>query len=235
MEGTAEKDLHVYLQPTYYIESDLPEIVDYAREAVKGTKTDLEKGIKLYYAVRDDIPYDPYRADSTRTGLRAGVTLRRKVGHCVSKGTLLAAVARAVGIPSRVGFADVRNHISTEGLLRLLRSETVHYHGYMEMFLENRWVKATPAFDAFICGHFNVHPLEFDGRKDSLFQEFDCDGKKFMEYITDHGTFPDLPYDHLEKQFHKHYPHLAAKDCLLDIQGNFQKEALTEKQRAVKN
>jgi hypothetical protein len=83
------------------------------------------------------------------------------------------------------------------------------FHGYTELFLEGKWVKATPAFNKSLCEFIGVHPLEFNGREDSIFQEYD-DGVHFMEYIHFHGTFSDIPLDYFIATLRKHYPHLFA-------------------------
>jgi hypothetical protein len=67
------------------------------------------------------------------------------------------------------------------------------YHGFTEFFLEGKWVKSTPAFNAKICKRHNVEPLEFNGREDSIFQTYNSEKKKFMEYVTFHGSYADIP------------------------------------------
>src|SRR5574341_322846 len=64
------------------------------------------------------------------------------------------AVARVVGIPARVGYADVRNHLSTPKLRELVGGDLFVWHGYAELHLEGRWVKATPAFNLTLCERF---------------------------------------------------------------------------------
>ena len=91
-------------------------------------------------------------------------------GYCVSKAALLAAVARAAGVPARVGYADVRNHMTSPRLYESLGTDIFHWHSYADLYVDGRWVKATPAFNASLCDRLGVHVLEFDGRSDSLFQ-----------------------------------------------------------------
>ena len=136
---------------------------------------------------------------------------------------MLAACARHCGIPSRIGLADVRNHLSTPRLLEALRSEVFAMHGYTELYLEGRWVKATPAFNLTLCQLFKVAPLEFDGLTDSVFQHYNEAGQRHMEYLVDHGQFADLP----EQLFFGHlqhcYPHLFSDDAPL-VMGDMHKE-----------
>jgi transglutaminase-like putative cysteine protease len=89
----------------------------------------------------------------------------------------------------------VRNHLATRQLLDFLGSNLFVYHGFVEFFLEGKWVKATPAFNRELCERHKVPPLEFDGREDSLFHPFNLENKKYMEYVEYHGTYADIPVD----------------------------------------
>jgi transglutaminase-like putative cysteine protease len=204
----SNKQLQVYLQPTEFIDSDSPLVIELAKSAVGQAMSDIKKGVRLYYEVRDLVRYSPYGIVFDRFKFKASWVLQTKVGFCIQKAILLAAVARAVGIPSRVGFADVRNHLATERLIRLMRTDEFVYHGYTELYLAGKWVKATPAFNLSLCERFKVKPLEFDGQHDSLFHPFDVAGNRHMEYIRDHGHFADFPFDKMVRAFEEAYPHL---------------------------
>ena len=200
-------DLNQYLSPTYYIDSDVSLIADFAGIAAGDKKTPVEKGVALFYAVRDKIRYDPYRIDlEQREAFKASVIIAKGYGYCVAKAIVLAAAARALGIPSRLGFADVRNHLSTERLRQLMKTDTFIFHGYTELFLDNYWVKATPTFNLSLCDKFGVNPLEFDGRSDSLLHPYDREGRRHMEYVRDHGHFADVPYEKIVAYFREYYP-----------------------------
>ncbi|MNP73409.1 hypothetical protein D3C76_1701160 [compost metagenome] len=55
---------------------------------------------------------------------------------------------------------------------------------------------------------FDVPPLEFDGRNDSVFHPFNRQGRQSMEYLVDHGQFVDVPEDFFFKHLEQCYPHL---------------------------
>lgn len=168
---------------------------------------DKEKAIALYFLVRDAFLYDPYHLDLTHEGLKASNVLSKKRSWCVEKSSVLAACLRKFGIPSRLGYAIVTNHIGVEKLTHYLRREEIVFHGFVDVFLNGQWVKCTPAFDQRICRVSGVTPLDWDGEKDSLFQEFD-QGKKFMEYKHFYGTFNDVPIELMNSEMKAHYPHL---------------------------
>ncbi len=190
MNGSFEQ----YLMPTDIIDSDNQAVRDYAMTTVKGAADDnIEKAVKLYYAVRDGIWYNPYLPFYRPDHYRASNVLKTGRAFCIGKATLLCALGRACGIPSRVGFADVRNHLATKQLLEFLGSDLFTYHGFTEFYLNGKWLKATPAFNIQLCQKHKVMPLEFDGREDSIFHPFNLEKKQFMEYIADHGTYADIP------------------------------------------
>jgi len=113
----------------------------------------------------------------------------------VGKASLLCALGRTYGIPSRIGFATVRNHLATRQLIEYMGTDLFAYHGFTEFYLEGGWVKATPAFNIELCRKHNVAPLEFNGREDSIFHAYNLEKKQFMEYVEDHGTYSDVPLD----------------------------------------
>jgi hypothetical protein len=198
-----------YLKPTDFLDSDHASVQAYASENVAGATTDREKAVKLYYAVRDGFQYDPYVLDLRRDAMKASTLLTKTRGYCVEKAILLAASARAVGIPSRLSFYIVRNHIATERLATALEKDYLVFHGAAEMFLDGAWIKATPAFNKRLCDFLGVDPIEFDGTTDAIFQEYDRSGNVFMEYLHDYGAFEDMPYEMFLDELDKHYPHLT--------------------------
>jgi transglutaminase-like putative cysteine protease len=199
-----------YLEPGEYIDSDAPNIAAFAREACGDAVDDITKAVRLYYAVRDGIVYTPYVDFKSPETFRASACLARGSGFCVAKAGLLAAAARAAGIPARVGFADVRNHLCTPRLRELMGTDLFVYHGYAELYLDSKWVKATPAFDRALCEKFGVRPLEFDGREDSLFHPHDVAGRRHMEYVRDRGPSADIPVAEILEVFNRCYPLLTA-------------------------
>ena len=179
----------------------------FAEKSVSGETTDIGKAIKLFYAVRDGLRYDPFSMRFTPDSYIASNVLRAKGAYCIPKANLLVAAARAVGIPTAIGLSDVVNHLTTEKLKQRLGGLTYFmHHGYAVMYLEGQWVKAAPAFNIELCTRFGVRPTEFDGRSDALFQEFDTSDRRHMEYVKDHGTWSEFPFDKVMADFRDFYP-----------------------------
>ena len=194
-----------HLAPTPAIDADHPAVTDFAQRHARG-QTGAERAVSLYLAVRDAIRYDPYRIDLSPHGMRASTALRQGHGWCVPKAVLLAAVARAAGIPARLGFADVKNHLSTEKLRQTMGTDVFVWHGYTELWIDGAWRKATPAFNLSLCEKFGLLPLDFDGVNDSLYHPFDRAGQRHMEYVNERGPFDDLPLADIRASFASVYP-----------------------------
>ena len=211
-----------HLRSSNFIDSDSEAVRDFARQASQEFLDDVGRVIALYRTVRDQIIYDPYVDLSDPRSYRASDVLKSGRGYCVGKASLLAAVVRAIGIPARVGYADVRNHMTSPQLYALIKGDIFRWHSYADIFLDGSWVKATPAFNASLCERLGLAVLEFDGRNDSLFQEFDRAGHRYMEYLQIRGTFADVPFERIVSDFHRHYPELMSGSGL---EGDFQSEA----------
>ena len=194
-----------FLLSAQFIDSANPAVLEFSKKHASG-KTDIERAVSLYYAVRDEIRYNPFLDVSDPETFRASAVLGAGEGFCIGKAALLAASARAAGIPARVGFADVKNHLTTPRLAETMGTDLFIYHGYAELHLEGKWVKATPAFNLALCRRFRVKPLEFDGRNDSIFHAFDEDERRHMEYVRTRGSYADVPTAEIQQAFRETYP-----------------------------
>lgn len=214
------------LQPASMVDSDHPAVIAFAQQHAQGSN-DRERAVALYYAVRDGFRYDPYRIDLSVHGMKGSTVLDIGYGWCVPKAALLAAVARAAGIPARVGYADVRNHMSTERLRQSMGSDLFVWHGYTDLWLDGQWIKATPAFNIELCDRFGLLPLEFDGRADSIYHPFDKAGNRHMEYVAMHGAFDDVPLQRILDAFALHYPKMPLQNSVQE--GDFAADAAAER------
>lgn len=199
-----------HLRPTPIIDSDHETVQAYARQHAGHSKEPIEQAVSLYYAVRDGIRYNPYTLALTVKGLRASTTLVEGEAWCVPKAALLAACCRVMGIPARVGYADVRNHLSTRRMREAMQTDVFHWHGYTTIFLEGKWVKATPAFNVELCEKFRLRTLEFDGQNDSIYHPFDLDGNRHMDYILFRGEYDDVPLEEIQESFKEVYGRFSA-------------------------
>lgn len=214
-----------FLAAGVFIDSDAPQVIAFANAATAGMSGPEAAILQLYDAVRDGIIYDPYVDFADPANFRASGVLAAGRGFCIGKSALLAASARAIGVPARVGFADVRNHLTSRRLYEKIKTDIFLWHSYTELYLSGRWVKATPAFDKALCDRAGLKPLPFDGKTDSLFQPFDPTGRRHMEYLNDRGAFADVPFDTIKADFMAHYPSLMVGK---GIAGDFRAEAVAE-------
>ncbi|MEM6725972.1 MAG: transglutaminase-like domain-containing protein [Bacteroidota bacterium] len=217
--------MDLYLQPSYFMNFQHPAVQTFIQESTDPDSSIHQQMIDLYYAVRDGFRYDPYDINLSHTTMQASHIVQRspRKGYCIEKSNLFAACCRAIGFPTRLGFANVRNHIGTEKLEEKMGTDELVFHGYTEVFVNGNWIKATPVFNRELCQKLGVEPLEFDGQSDSIFQEFDQKGGQFMEYLVYHGTFHDVPHDKFLLEMVRTYPKLfpgvnPQKDILPQIQ-----------------
>ena len=202
-----DEEARIYTAPAEYVDSDHPAIRAFAASAVPADAKLLEK-TKLYYLAAREIRYDWDLDYADMEIYRASSVLKAGRGYCVGKASLFAALCRAGGVPARVAFADVTNHLSSERLRERMGTNYFAWHGFTEVRLDGKWVKASPTFNSSLCARFGVAPLAFDGATDALLQAYDGAGRTFMRYETLHGAFHDVPAKFLVAEMARIYPQL---------------------------
>lgn len=215
-------DFTPLLRPTRFLDFEHPAVAAKVREATLGVSGERERAVAWFLRVRDDVRYDPYSITLQAGDFAASATLERGRGYCVTKAILFAAGLRALGIPARLGFADVVNHLATPRLLELMKTDVFAYHGYAEAWLGGRWVKATPAFNAALCEKFGTDPLAWDGVHDAQLQPMNRSGQRFMDYVRDRGTFEDFDLADMLRAWREVYPHMFVGQP--ELTGDFEAE-----------
>jgi transglutaminase-like putative cysteine protease len=195
--------------PTEFLDHESRAVQDFLGRAVPDRGLPAQElAVDLYYAVRDGLQYEIYGSDFSRAGMRASAVLERGRGLCIHKSIVYTACTRALGIPSRLAFADVRNHVASPRLKRFLGGDIVHYHCFARLYLQDRWLSATPVFSAPLCRLYRMAPLEFDGATDAVLQPHDEHGRSHMEFVREHGAFDDLPYERVVAGLRRAHPRL---------------------------
>ncbi|MFF8964389.1 transglutaminase family protein [Streptomyces globisporus] len=198
-------------RPTAFLDYETDAVQEFIDHVVDDRSADRRtNAVKLYYAVRDTVDYEVYGADLSVTGLKASSTALARSGFCLHKSALYAAAVRALGIPSRLVYGDVRNHLASPRLLAHIGGD-VFFHGLTQVYLEGAWVKATPVFNKLLCKLYGMQALEFDGRGDSLHHPYGQEGGA-MEFVKDHGTFDDLPYEFVMASMRRSHPRFVEGD-----------------------
>jgi transglutaminase-like putative cysteine protease len=209
---TERDNLSLYLKSTFVIDSDSKIVQETASLLTEKRNSQKEKAKELFYFVRDEIKYNPYLSFCSIEHYRSSETLQRGAGFCIQKAVVLTALARAIGIPARLGFADIINHLAPKEFVEWLGTNISFHHGYSELYLNNNWVKATPIFNIEMCRKLDIEPVEFDGVRDAVFHERNKNGELHIEYLKYHGTFADLPFEEITQVFTEKYP-VISKAC----------------------
>lgn len=200
-----------WLAPTWFVDSDSDAVGEFVERSVGDATAPRQRAVRLFHAVRDGFRYDPYNTSHEPDAFRASAVTRTTANWCVPKSVLLTAAARRAGIPARLGFADVRNHLSSEKLTAQMGTDVFLWHGYSALLLDGRWFKVSSAFNIEMCRRFGVKALEFDGTDDALMHAFDESGNRHMEYVNDRGVHDDLPLAEILATFAERYPHFGAE------------------------
>lgn len=188
-------DVTKYLGHTSTMDCDNHAIQAQAERITAGLENPSLRAKALFYFVRDNIRYNIYSPFHLLEHYRASWILERREGYCVQKAVLLSALARAAGIPARLGFADLKNHRMPDKLLHQRGTNQILFHSYSVLYVNGKWLKATPAFDLIMCRRQKLPPVEFDALHDAMFPPQDLDGNTFVEYTQDRGFFDDVPLD----------------------------------------
>lgn len=194
-----------YLRATRYLNHDDPAITARAREFCEKFPAPRERAVALFYLIRDSIRYNPYVNIFDENIYIAGNILRLDSCFCVPKAIVLASLCRAAGIPARLRFATMRNLLVPENLKAAMKTDVFYGHGFAELFIGGKWIKATPSFDAGMCAKYGYHTIEFDGVHDALLPERDLAGTRHIEYIEYFDSYDDVPFEWLQSIYNEHY------------------------------
>ena len=188
-----------YLRCTEFIDCDRSSIWQTAQKLTQGLETDRDKAVSLYYFVRDEIRHNPYSPCLLPEECKASAIMERGHGFCQHKAILLVALARAAGIPARLGLVDVRDHLLSDKFRKMIGGDNLLIqHGYAELYIGGKWVHVSPAYDLETCRKAGFIPVDFDGVNDAKDSAYDQEGKPHIEHIKDHGHFDDFPWDYIK-------------------------------------
>lgn len=191
-------EMENFLKCTEIIDCDTDSVKEKAIEITKGLKTDKEKAVALYYFVRDKIKHNAYTPLYDPNRYKASSTLKAGHGMCQNKAILLVALARATGIPARLGFVDVEDHQLSESFRQMIGGVNVFpFHGFAELYIDGRWVHASPAYDLATCQKKGFVPVEFNGVNDAKDSQYTKAGQLHMKHINYHGPYEDFPLDEI--------------------------------------
>ena len=164
-----------FLRATGLCDSNSEDIKQKAHELVKDVKTPKEAAAKIFYFVRDEIPYLLDLPD-----VKASDTLIKGLGECYHKTNLQIALLRAAGIPARYHRIAIRKEMF-QGIFSQLVYRTVpevaETRPYCECYLSGKWIACEALYDkelfeAMIAKGFpatkQIPTIDWDGESDLI-------------------------------------------------------------------
>ncbi|OLS27029.1 MAG: hypothetical protein HeimC3_04960 [Candidatus Heimdallarchaeota archaeon LC_3] len=204
----SEMESDQFLRSTTFVDSESEIVQNLSRYFMKKYHNKIDLSIAYFYYVRDSIKYSITIDTNSIDIFKASTCLNSRKSFCIPKASALSALSRASGIPARLHFVDLKNRRIPDHLFKALGSDMFYYHCYAELFLNDKWIKATPSFDLHTCLRHNLPPVEFNGVDDGLFASHDADGNPYCEYVNDRGIYVDVPVETVLKGLNKYYGHL---------------------------
>ncbi len=191
-----------FLKPTFFLDYETPVINEKVSELTGNIENEIERAVRLFYFVRDEIKYNPYSPWEKKEYYKSSAILKRGFGYCIQKAVLLCSMFRCAGLPCKLIFVDIKNYNAPEKLTKLF-GNTYHFHGYCRVLLNNKWIAAAPTFNIEMCKKFGYTPTEFNGKNDALLHKYNQDNELTFEYLQERGEFDDLPFEYIMEGFER--------------------------------
>lgn len=177
-----------YLRATELCDCDNTELQHNAREIAGDADTAKEAAKRIFYFVRDEVPFGLDFADA-----KASHTLRKRIGFCMTKTNLQIALLRAVGIPARCHYSLVPKSLSKHIIPKLMYNSMPMAvgHPWCECYLSGRWISCEALADK----PYHEGRLKFGAFTREEMPTIDWDGEVdlilykpwLLEYV---GVFP---------------------------------------------
>ena len=121
--------MNEYLQPSEFIDSKHPKILDKAQSLTENSSQKLEIARRCFSFVRDEIKHS-YDFKLNPVTCKASDVLQHSTGYCYAKSHLLAALLRANNIPAGLCYQRLRNNGSSPFCLHGLNAVYLEQHGW---------------------------------------------------------------------------------------------------------
>lgn len=168
-----EQSLAVYLRATELCDCEHPAVQEKAEEVIQGTCMPNDAALKVFYSVRDTIPFDA----TLDIWEKASETLGKDVSDYCNKVNLQVALLRAANIPARCHLARVRKEVLKAFVPRFIydRLPSPVGHFWCECYLDGKWIACETLFDeslyrgmlrANLVSQEQIPKIDWDGEKD---------------------------------------------------------------------
>jgi transglutaminase-like putative cysteine protease len=184
-----EGPLPVYLGATKLCDCNHPAVQKKASEVIQGTSVPKDAALKIFYAIRDTIPFDA----TLDIWEKSSETLGKRVSDYCNKVNLQVALLRAAHVPARCHLVRVRKEVLEAFIPKFIydRLPSPVGHFWCECYLDGKWIACETLFDeplyqgmlrANLVSQEQIPTIDWDGEKDLvLFQPW---------IMNDEGTYP---------------------------------------------
>ena len=130
-----ENNLSAFLKPTKYINSDNQDIISKATELTSNCDADIDKVRVLFEFVRDS-----YNADHVDSFVASEI-LKNGGNFCYQRSILLAALCRAINVPSRLQYQSM---ILKDFLFDGEKKDHLFTHALTGIYIQGKWYLYEP-------------------------------------------------------------------------------------------
>jgi len=190
------------LEPTRFMNSLHPAIVDCAKRVAPDGLPTKEKAQRIFNFVRDEITYE-FRAKLDPNEYVASYILSVGRGFCCQKATLQCALGRVVGIPTGVLMGTIRDRTLHPQIVAAMRTDLLRYHGLAAFYLNGQWLRADATLSPELVARKGYRLVEFNGEQEALLPATTLAGAPHVEYVEWFGAYADLPIDDMIEDFLK--------------------------------
>lgn len=115
-----------------------------ALEIIGDSKSDSEKAISIFNWMKDNIKFAISSTDA-----KASRTLKKGYGECANRTVLHITLLRAVGIPARARYADIKSELLIPIIPAFLFSKLPPKLGHIwpECYIDNKWISCETFYD----------------------------------------------------------------------------------------